>query len=461
MTRQFILGCSILGVAMAASTARAEGDAQVATSSGTPGDLSIAAFDPTQAVNPISIVEGPGVKVGEGTVIHPVFGMETGVDSNVFYTQNDPQAAGMLRLMAQVGIASLNQTRLNPTAISSSDNLDNEDQGDKGDLQYSASVRLAWDQPLSGNSTVTGTSGLGMGATFRTMVNPMGRVSFGLDENFVRMIRAANFETSQNINRDVNMLGLNLLYHPYDRAISGFAYYRNTLDIFEHSEGLYPNRMDHRFGLHPMWRLLPQTVLFADVSLGYVSGIGTGVAEAAKSSSMPLVARVGINTLFTPRLTLNFSAGYTNGFYASGPSFSAPVVDALATLRYSTEGRIYAGYSLQYTDSVNANYFRDHVLRVGVQHLVAPFAIMVQPELHFREYVGLRVMSTTGGVVRDDTIGAVTAGAYYQFRDWIAATLNYRLSVVSTDFRYQDPTGGTIDPSYTRHDLLAGLRIAM
>ncbi|HSN25127.1 MAG TPA: hypothetical protein VLT45_02545, partial [Kofleriaceae bacterium] len=56
-----------------------------------PYDLSIAQFNPEAAVAPSSIVEGPGVKVGEGTVLHPVFGAETGVISNVFYTNQQTQ----------------------------------------------------------------------------------------------------------------------------------------------------------------------------------------------------------------------------------------------------------------------------------------------------------------------------------------------------------------------------------
>jgi hypothetical protein len=48
----------------------------------------VSAFDPDDAVAPISYVEGAGWKVGESTTLHPVVGMETGYVSNVFYTQN-------------------------------------------------------------------------------------------------------------------------------------------------------------------------------------------------------------------------------------------------------------------------------------------------------------------------------------------------------------------------------------
>ncbi len=69
-------------------------------------DVTNASFDSAVAVQPITSVEGHGVKVGEGTVLHPSFGVETGYISNVFYS-NNPQGAGVLRLMAQVAMASL------------------------------------------------------------------------------------------------------------------------------------------------------------------------------------------------------------------------------------------------------------------------------------------------------------------------------------------------------------------
>src|SRR5512138_262374 len=80
---------------------------------------SVAGFDPSDAVAPISVVEGPGVKVGEGTVLHPVFGVETGFISNVFYEDGSegPSGAGLLRLLAQMGSGSLPLSRLTSPSL--------------------------------------------------------------------------------------------------------------------------------------------------------------------------------------------------------------------------------------------------------------------------------------------------------------------------------------------------------
>jgi hypothetical protein len=457
MTRR--LASSLFVLCCAAPAASAQVVENAAPGAG--GSLSIASFDPEQAVAPISIVEGPGWKVGEGTVVHPVFGLETGFVSNVFYQDVNEKPAGVLRLLGQVGIASLNTARLNPSLDPMSQldaDTSQEEETDRGGVQWQANVRLAYDQPLSGDEVVRDTGGLGVGALVRAMINPSGTWSVGLDDNFARLIRAANFETTTNENRDINQARINLLYHPRGRAVSGYLYYQNTLDIFENSNDIYPDRMDNRFGIHPMWRWLPQTTVYLDASIGVLTGIGSSMASMNKPTSYPLIARLGIATLLSLKTTLNVSAGYTNGFYSAGPTYSAPTIDANVAYRYSPLGRVGVGYSLTYQDSVNANYYRDHVLRAFIQQGFEPFVLMVQPELHFREYNGVIV---PGPMVRDDTIFALIGGIHYNFRNWIAATLDYRFATVQTDYRYMDANGNPVNPSYVRHDLLLGLRVAM
>jgi hypothetical protein len=425
----------------------------VAAAEITPNDLSIANFDPENMVAPVSTVEGPGVKIGEGTTLYPVFGVETGFVSNVFYTPDNPQAAGVLRLLAQIGAGSLNTVRLTPADESDTNKS-------PGSFQYRANLRASYDLMLSGDQAVQGTGGLGLGATLRGLTNPAGRWSFGFDDEFVRLIRAANFETDANTNRDINALTLNLLYHPADSSISGFAYFTNTIDVFERSQQQFANRMLNVFGLHPQWRWLPQTYVYADLSIGYNTGIGSSV----KVSSTPLTTIAGIATLLTLKTTFDVHAGYTNGFYSAGPSYSDPTVGTSIGYRYSPFGRVMLSYDWVYADSVNANFYRDHVIRLWWQQLVVPFAIMVQPEVHFREYQGVSTIVAGAPDTRDDTIISVVAGVSYSFRNWIAAALDYHFTDVATDYRYMCTgmcTVPQLDPSFVRHELLLGLRVAM
>ncbi len=421
-----------------------------------PTDVSITTFNPGDATAPVSTIEGRGIKVGEGTVLRPVFGAETGFVSNVFYEEDDVQPAGVLRLIAQIGAASLGAARLHPSSTIEAD----DPQQNLGQFEYRANVRLSYDFLLAEDNTASKTGGLGVGASLHGMVNPMGRLAFGFNEDFVRLIRAANFETDANVNRDINHLRLMMLYKPRDSAINGYLYYENRIEIFERDEQSFADRMTNRVGVHPQWRFLPQTQAYLDLSMANVTALDS---ESQKVTSYPLVLRAGLSTLLSVKTTLNLDAGYTNGFYSDGPSFSAPTIGTMIGYRYTPLGRVTLGYALTYEDSINANFFRDHVIRASWQHIIDPLIFMVQPEVHWRQYRGVTfaIPGVTGEDTRDDLILSVVGGVHYNFRRWLMATLNYRFTSVSTDYMYTVAGGTVDDPGYARHELLLGMRVAL
>ena len=169
----------------------------------------------------------------------------------------------------------------------------------------------------------------------------------------------------------------------------------------------------------------------------------------------------GIQTALTVNTTLNAHVGYTNGFYASGPSYSTLVAGALFGYRYSPLGRVTALYSYDHNDSINANFYRDHLFQLTFEQYFVPFVVFAQPELHLRRYEGTStIVMGASSDTRDDTILGATVGVRYSFRDWIVGTLDYHLQDVQTDFRYDAGGGMIINPSYVRHELLLGVRAA-
>jgi hypothetical protein len=416
-------------------------------------------MDPADAINPLSIVTGAGVKVGEGTIFQPQVGVETGVVSNVFYQQSAPVTAGLLRILAEVGTGSLPSQRLDIHATGS-DQDPNTPQtitsSNPGDFQYSANLYASWDQYLSTDNNVNAQGGLGGGLLLRGIVNPQRPLQFAFQEHFNRVIRATNFESRSDTNRDVNDLSLRLNYAPSGRALGGYLYYQNTIDVFEASSQQFANRLHNTLGLRVNWQWLPLTRVFADVSGGFFTGIG----DSRKVNSFPVTAMGGIQTALTVNTTVNAHAGYSNGFYASGPNYAGLTAGVLFGYRYSPLGRVTALYNYVHEDSINANFYRDHQFQVSVEQYYVPFIVYAQPALRLRQYVGTVVPGTTGNT-RDDLIVSATVGMRYIFRDWLAGTLDYELSAIQTDFRYAVAVGGmTVDPSYVRHELLVGVRAA-
>jgi len=278
-------------------------------------------------------------------------------------------------------------------------------------------------------------------------------IQFAFQEHFVRLIRATNFESQNDTNRDVNQFSLRLNFMPRGRSLNGYLYYQNTIDVFESNNQQFANRLQNLAGVRLNWQWLPMTRIFADVSMGYYTGLG----DSQKINSYPLTAIAGIQTALTLNTTINAHIGYANGFYASGPSYSSIDAGLLFGYRYSPLGRVTALYSYSHQDSINANFYRDHTFQASLEQYFVPFVVFVRPELRLRQYDGTIVMGTNGNV-RNDVIISGTAGVRYSFRDWIAGTLDYQLSFVQTDFKYNAGGGLVDDPSYVRHELLLGVR---
>lgn len=410
---------------------------------------------PEGALAPVSIVEGPGLKVGEGTVLHPILGVETGFVSNVFFEDGaeTPVSAGILRLLAQVGAGSLSPQRL---ATNGETDAPTE-QANVGTLQYRADLRLTYDLFLSGDEEVQDQGGLGVGALFRGVVFPKRTWSFLYLDNYQRIIRATNFESTEHTNRNINRLSLGLQFAPGGRAITGLLHYDNVLDFFEDEDQQFANRLQHAIGLTVSWRFRPYTVFFADVTQGIYGGLG----DSIKVPSYPLTVAVGAQTLLGVNSSIITRIGYTNGFYSAGPSYSAVVGGVQFGYRYAHTGRVTLLYDYNHQDSINANYFRDHRIAATIEQQLVPVIFHAGPELRLRRYHGVQqVVPTAPSDTRDDFILSVGAGVRYNFRDWFAGVVEYRLSLLETDFMYS-VDGASDNPSFSRHELVAGIRAAL
>jgi opacity protein-like surface antigen len=404
------------------------------------------------SVDPLVVVQGNGVKVGESTTLYPTLGLETGYVSNVFYDDSNPISAGLVRVLAEAGVGSLATSRLNAEVPEPGASTEVQ-----GDFRGRADAYAAWDQYISTNDNVTEQSGLSGGLILRALANGDHTISVSFLDQYQRVIRPTNFESSHDTNRDINTLHIRLNVQPKGRTLGGYLYYTHVLDLFEQDSQQFADRFDNRFGGHITWQWLPLTRVYVDVSEGVYGGIGS---SSTKVSSYPLAALAGIMTNLSVNATLHVRAGYTQGFYASGPDYASALVGVQLGYRYSPFGRIQFLYSYIHEDSINANFYRDHVFEAQLDHQLEPFAIFIRPELHLREYDGViaQAMPTTPN--RDDVIFAAWAGARYNFRSSIAATLEYHVTSDQTDFRYG--AGAMLDdPSYVRHELMVGLRGAL
>lgn len=394
-----------------------------------------------------TIVEGAGVKVGEGTVLHPSVGAETGYVSNVFYTNNNVESSPILRVIAEITAASLSEQRMQST--------DPDIQpGEEGDLQWHAGARIIGQEYLSTNDRVDAQHNIAGGLNAHGVVFPHRTWQFAFDEDYVRDTRPTNFESSNNLDRDINNIALALIYGPQGRALSGMLRYTNRIDVFESSTDAFANRMQNQLALRVNWQWLPITKIFGEVSFGLFGGLGN---SSTKVSSYPLRVNAGIQTAITVDTALNLQVGYANAFYSTGESFNNVTFRSQLAWRYLPNGQLFAGYFYDFSDSVQANYFRDHGINAGLHHQIGDrFIMSVVLDARLRGYRGV-LPSIMGPPDRDDALVNLGISPRYYFRDWFAATFDYDLLVDSTDYRYV-VSGQSVNPSFVRHQVMAGVR---
>ncbi len=418
----------------------------------------------TPAASATAIVEGPGIKIGEGTVLHPILGVETGVISNVFRESDGGATSGILRLIGEIGVGSLSPQRLELAQgpLAARNGTEDELAGtapSKGNLEFRADLAVTYDEYLTTNETVRTQRDLAIAAGLRAMVFPMGTWAIAFDDQFTRETRPTNFESRSGVDRDVNTLRLQLIFQPRLRTLAAALRFENRIDVFEADDHEFANRLQNTIGLRVNWQFLPVTRFFADASLGFFSGLG---ADSEKVSSMPLRIVLGAQSAITTKTTVNTRIGFAKGFYSSGPDFTNAIFGADIGYRYSPVGRITFLYDFDYGDSINANYYRDHAFKSTIEQQFAPFVVNASGELRFRGYRGInQTVDLFGPDDRDDLIFSLNFGGHYNFRDWFAATLNYSLVTDQTSYEYMTADGYADDPSYTRHEFLVGVRAAL
>jgi hypothetical protein len=401
------------------------------------------------------VVEGAGIKVGEGTVIHPVLGVESGLVYNVFYEEGSasPKTSGLLRVIGEIAVGSLPPERL------AAPEEQEESTRNYGDLAFRAELHAQYEEYLSGSELIRSHRNLAFAALARGLVYPHRTWQFGFEDDIRRETRPTNFESTQDTDRIINRVGLQLRYRPMGRALSGTLSFNNTIDYFEDDDQQFANRMANIFGLEVAWQLFPVTRLYSNVSFGFVGGFGDA---STRPSSMPLRINAGIQTALTVKSSVGARVGFAKGFYDTGPDFTMVTGGLRFGYRFSPQGRLSLAYDYDFQDSINANYYSDHAIIAKIDQIIRQFGLTAATEVRFRHYAGIimEIMPVGGETSRDDIIFSATFSGAYNFRHWIAATLDYRFTTDQTDFRYIPEAGITDDPSFTRHQIMAGVRAA-
>lgn len=415
-----------------------------------------------QDVRDIEAVEGPGYPVGEGTVIHPVVGAEAGFTDNVFsaYSNSQRHGAGLLRLVAEAVIASKKVEPASADALTVAEEAAQESaEPASQSMQFRGGGRLEYNEYLSTDDIVRSQRNLAADLNGNLVIAPEGTFSFAAKEHFVRNTRPTNFYSREATNRIANTLSLGLTYQPGGRTMKGGLRWANQIDYFEDSDQQFGNRMINALHADYEWMLFPYTKLYADASYSFIGSIGSDAAiSVTKRSAQPIRGGVGVATAITELFTVKAHLGWAYASYAGGTGYNSPLFGTELGYRYSPVGRIVGEYKWTHEDSLNGDYYRDHMLGLRIDQQIRRVVGTLGGEARLRYYDGIHM--DIGPPTRDDVIFAVSAKATYVFKDWLAAVADWRTEIDATDYR-STFGGDSIDPSYVRTEITAGVRAAL
>ncbi|ACY12949.1 hypothetical protein [Haliangium ochraceum] len=407
------------------------------------------------------VVEGPGIRVGEGTVIHPSVGVLTGVLSNPFYESSDPNPVPVVHLRGAFTIASQHSRPAGELALLHSDE-ERSDAAPALEFRFGAHVDAEW--YLSGDEQ-TAQRLVSGGLSGHVLTAPRGPVSVFADDTLVRVSQPVNFDYApwRNLNRIINRFAGGVQVRPGGGAFRFALQYENTIDAFESSDSSFANRIHHLARARGEWQFLPRTRFFLDGSWGYFGPLSGASCELLKRESRPLRVLGGASTALTELTSLRAHIGYGNGYYQSrgaagcmdvgNEDFNNVLLGAELGFRYSPLGRLSVTYEYDFQDSLQANYFTDHALIARVIHQIDRVQLFSGLDLRLRHYAGIMpaLSGPAGEMSRDDIIVRLFGRAHYVFRDWLAFTAELDLVSDSTDFTYNgDPLG------YNRTELRIG-----
>jgi len=392
------------------------------------------------------LVEGPGIKVGEATVLHPHVGLEAGVVSNVFYEESDEVLAPIMRLLAGINVQPSGEDRIGQLDESTTRTID-----------FLAGVDVQYTEFLTSDEQVRKQRNLDINAEGKLTFLPQGNVAFTLADQFQRVGRPTNFESNQHLDRDVNHFKAEVIVQPRGHNISGGPRYENTIDVFESDESQFADRIQHTVGAKVNWKFFPYTQAWIDGSFGFYRPLGDNQLEGMdyKIGSTPLRVLTGIDSVLTEWTTINAYVGYANGFYDSGPSYNSVIGGVDFGWRYIPTGRFVLRYRYDVHDSINANYYGEHQGQIGINQQIRTVVLTANAGTRFRGYRGIpEVIGPTSE--RDDVILEANFRAAWVLLDRFSLYADYGIQSVDTDFRNAEMD----DPSYIRHEAILGLMAA-
>lgn len=406
--------------------------------------------------------EGPGIRLGDFE-LHPGVGVEVGWDSNVFYSDQDPTASGILRITPHMILSTLGEDR--------------EGEGDRAGtpppVRFRTGIFASYYEYFEPNAP----DNLGVGGDIDLTINPERPFSFDLGGTYRRSIEPfTEFGPPGNeFGRHSGNVNATARLQTTGGALTGSLGYRLGFDLFEGEQFQYTNNVRHSPTAEFAWKFLPQSALIYDANYTYTDFFNTGASPEGASrlvDSSMYRTRVGFNGFLTRTFSITAMAGYAATFFNGDTLFDeSDTFVAKLDLRLETApGTVFsAGYERDLQVSYIGGYFQVDRGLVSVSTLVAG-RVLVRVNgsigrMDFGPLVGAdgNPLGVDGTSDRTDLRLLANLFIEYRLLDWLGINGSVRYSSTLTDFEFTRDLGDpvpVVDPAeFQKVQLWLGVRV--
>lgn len=423
-----------------------------------------------------SRTEGPGFRVGDFE-LHPGIGVEVGWDSNLFYTEDNPDPVmrpadgrvdtGILRVTPHFLFSTLGARRR------SEGEARDDTGGSPPTVAFRGGVSAAYYEffarPERRNLDISG--------SLRLQVLPERPFSFTIYDNFTRGIRPFTEDFNMgtvSMARISNQAGLDLAFQTDGGVVQVRAGYAFGLDFFEGGAFQYGNSFTHNVTLQESFRFLPQTALIHDTMVSIQDYFSVPLdAPTLVMDNVRLRTRIGLNGAITENITVQAMVGYGGGFYpevtVSGAPYNQDYDSIVAQAEFGwniMEGmRLAIGYDRDFFPSFVGNYFSRDRGYLNYQMLVGgAFLLALDVDVGYVDFGLIRggsaampIIDTTAGSRNDIRVGGGLF-AEYRFTEWLGVNATFRYTGQFTNYRYSNT--GFVDPAqFNKFEVFGGVRV--
>ena len=302
--------------------------------------------------------DGPGIKAGKRSVVHPGVSLGVGFDANVFRTRKiEGISRGAYALPTAWVTVGNTQTR--------DGELDSSPELDGRNVDYSLGLALGYRAYLSGNEDIRAAGKFAAELDLHVMGRPAKKLSIYLDETLRRIGEPRNFEAARaaNFNRLDHRLDLGLRIRPSGGRLSFRLGFHNELLYFEASDLTNGDRTANGLKTQIRWRFRDRMgVLVRYQYLKFYHFCCTDVGSGRNEDSDQHKVLGGFAGQLGEKWALQALGGWGVGLYkddVNGPDHKNFIAEGGISYFPRPGAEVRASAHRTFDDALWGNYFTD------------------------------------------------------------------------------------------------------